>query len=141
MKSGEKETMTILRDVFTEDEAPYPILHQVIVHEAKYYNLFLQRFPHMFYIRDQNGRTPIQVMFSMNREFLTDNHTFWINQTTDQLEKEKDPKTTLRPFASVAYGMLADFNLSHQSHILCLMTMNISFGLPMMTFFFLVAAM
>lgn len=112
-KLGEKETMTILRDVFTEDEATFPILHQVIAHDPKYYNLFLQWFPHMYHLRDQNGRTPTQVMFSMNREFLNANNTCWINQTTDQLE-EKDPKTTLRPFASVACGMLGDVNLSYQ---------------------------
>ncbi|GFH57192.1 hypothetical protein CTEN210_13668 [Chaetoceros tenuissimus] len=113
VKFGEEGTMTILKDVFTKDEAPYPILHEVIVHEPKYYNLFLQWFPDMFYLRDRNGRTPTQVMFSMNREFLNANPTFWINQTTDQLE-EKDPKTTLRPFASVAYGILGDLNLSYQ---------------------------
>ncbi|GFH49553.1 predicted protein [Chaetoceros tenuissimus] len=52
-------------------------------------------------------------MFSTNREFLHDNPTCWINQNTDQLE-EQDPKTTLRPFASVAYGMLGDLDLSYK---------------------------
>ena len=111
-KFGERETMTILREVLTKDK-PYPILHQVIVHQPKYYNLFLQWVPSMFHLRDENGRTPTQVMLAMNREFLYDNPSLWIYQTTDQLE-EKDPKTTLRPFASVAYGMLGDLNLSYQ---------------------------
>ena len=111
-KFGEKETMTMLREIIEENSA-YPILHQVIVHAPKYYNLFLRWFPHMFRLRDENGRTPTQVMFSMNREFLQENPTFWINQTADQLE-EKDPKTRLRPFASVAYGMLGDLDLSYQ---------------------------
>ncbi|GFH56805.1 hypothetical protein CTEN210_13281 [Chaetoceros tenuissimus] len=112
-KFGEKEAMSMLREIFTKKEAGYPILHQVIVHQPKYYNLFLKWFPYMFRLRDENGRTPTQVMFSMNREFLQDHQTCWINQTTDQLE-EKDPKTTLRPFASVAYGMLGDLDLSYQ---------------------------
>lgn len=67
----------------------------------------------MYHLRDENGQTATQVMFSTNREFLHDNPTCWIHQTTDQLE-EKDPKTTLRPFASVAYGMLGDLDLSYQ---------------------------
>ena len=96
---GEEVTMTMLRKIFTK-KSSYPILHQVIVYQPKYYNLFLQWFPYMYYLRDEIGRTPTQVMLSMNRALLFDNPTFWINQTTDQLE-EKDPKTTLRPFASV----------------------------------------
>ena len=109
---GEKETMTILREIFTK-EASYPILHQVIVNDPKYYNLFLRWFPCMYHLRDENGRTVTQVMYSTNRTFLHDNPTIWINQSTDQLE-EKDPKTKLRPFASVAYGMLGDLDLSYQ---------------------------
>ncbi|GFH56804.1 hypothetical protein CTEN210_13280 [Chaetoceros tenuissimus] len=111
-KFGETGTMNILREIFTKESA-YPILHQVIVHQPKYYNLFLQWFPYMYHLRDENGRTQTQVMFSMNRTFLQENPSFWINQSTDQLE-EKDPKTTLRPFASVAYGMLGNLNLSYQ---------------------------
>ncbi|GFH56809.1 hypothetical protein CTEN210_13285 [Chaetoceros tenuissimus] len=111
-KFGERETMTILKEVLTTDK-PFPILHQVIVHQPKYYNLFLQWVPSMFHLRDENGRTPTQVMLAMNRKFLYDNPSHWIHQTADQLE-EKDPKTTLRPFASVAYGILGDLDLSYQ---------------------------
>lgn len=109
---GETETMAILREVI-EEEAAYPILHLVIIHQPKYYNLFLQWFPNMYHLHDENGRTATQVMLSMNRDFLQENTTCWVNQSTDQLE-EKDPRTLLRPFASVAHGMSGDLDLSYQ---------------------------
>lgn len=37
----------------------------------------------------------------------------WVNLNTDQLE-EKDPASTLRPFAAIAAGRDSDLNLSYQ---------------------------
>lgn len=111
-KYGEQETMILLREVLTK-EAGYAILHEVIVHQPGYYNLFLSWFPFLYHLRDDKGRTITQVMLSSKKSFLKANPTFWINLRADQLE-EKDPITSLRPFAAVAVGNDNDFNLSYQ---------------------------
>lgn len=111
-KYGEQETMILLREVLTK-EAGYAILHEVIVHQPEYYNLFLSWFPFLYHLRDDKGRTITQVMLSSKKSFLKANPTFWINLRADQLE-EKDPITSLRPFAAVAVGNDNDFNLSYQ---------------------------
>ncbi|GFH56803.1 hypothetical protein CTEN210_13279 [Chaetoceros tenuissimus] len=109
---GEKDTMTLVKEVFPESDK-FPLLHQVIMHQPEHFNLFASYFPWMCHLRDEYGRTVTQAMLSHGRGLLNKNPMIWTSLQTDQME-EKDPQTTLRPFAAVATGEDCDLNLSYQ---------------------------
>ncbi|GFH56808.1 predicted protein [Chaetoceros tenuissimus] len=107
----EAELISMLRSVFKE-EAGIPFLHEVIVHQPTDYNKFLAWFPWMNRLRDKDGRTVTQKILT-SAKALRVHPMVWVNLSTDQLE-EKDPATTLRPFAAIAAGKDSDLNLSYQ---------------------------
>lgn len=107
---GEKLVMTMLKEIFTESSG-YPLLHHVLLQEPKCLNLFVKYFPNLYHLRDEHGQTLTQTMFAKKRDYLEENPMLWMNLSSDQLE-EKDPYTTLRPFAAVASGDEGKLDLS-----------------------------
>ncbi|GFH56802.1 predicted protein [Chaetoceros tenuissimus] len=113
-KFGEMKSMQNMRNSFA-DKAKYPILHQVVVHQPDHFNLFVTWFPWMLELRDEQGRSVIQVLLSSStgRELLKKNPTIWVRMRTEELE-EMDPTNSLQPFAAVAANTDGDLNLSYQ---------------------------
>ncbi|GFH56806.1 hypothetical protein CTEN210_13282 [Chaetoceros tenuissimus] len=109
-KFGEEWTMYWLKLIFKNVSGP-SLLHNALLHEPQFLNLFLKYFADLYHLRDEEGRTLTQVMLSKKRDYLEENAMLWMNLSTDQLE-EKDPHTTLRPFAAVASGDDANLDLS-----------------------------
>lgn len=111
---GEGRTLDHVRQEISErDECP--LLHQIIEHQPKYFNLFLSWFPWAYHSRDDQGRSVIQILLSTTsgRDLLKKNPALWTTLKWTQLE-EKDPLTSLIPFAAIASDNDGILNLSYQ---------------------------
>ena len=101
-KYGEKETMTALHEIFSPSKR-FPILHHASVHAPKTQVLFMKWFPWAYNLRDHNNRSLIQAILAAGARVVDENAHVFASMSDDQI-CEKDPVTTLYPFAAVASG-------------------------------------
>ena len=101
-KYGEKETMTALHEIFSPSKR-FTILHHALIHAPKAQSLFMQWFPWATNLRDHNNRSLIQVILAAGGKSVKENPNAFAFMSDDQIY-EKDPITTLYPFAAVASG-------------------------------------
>ena len=107
---GEKETMTILYELLTP-KSNYPILHHICTKAPQHKDLFMEYFPWATQLRDYNGRSLQQAVLAAGPDIMNANNFLFPMLTDDQI-REKDPITTLYPFAAMAVGEDADLKKS-----------------------------
>ncbi|GFH55034.1 hypothetical protein CTEN210_11510 [Chaetoceros tenuissimus] len=107
---GEKKVMKVLQNILSRrgDFGNFPILHHVYVKSPKYKDLFLRHFPWAYSLLDYSGRTLHQAVLALgSAEMKADTC-----ETLTNIElQEKDPITSLYPFAAVAEDMQLCFTL------------------------------
>ncbi|GFH46364.1 hypothetical protein CTEN210_02838 [Chaetoceros tenuissimus] len=111
-KFGEKETMTMLHEILTPTKS-FPILHHALVHIPQKDKLFTKWFPWAFHLRDHHGRSLHQAIMAADGKCIEDNCVIFSALSYDQVQ-EKDPITTLYPFAAVASGQHGDLERSFE---------------------------
>ncbi|GFH46509.1 hypothetical protein CTEN210_02983 [Chaetoceros tenuissimus] len=109
-KYGEKETMTALHEIISPSKR-FPILHHALVHAPKTQTLFMQWFPWAYNLRDHNNRSLIQAILAAGATVLHKNAHVFASMSDEQI-CEKDPITTLYPFAAIASGEDGDLEKS-----------------------------
>ncbi|GFH46361.1 hypothetical protein CTEN210_02835 [Chaetoceros tenuissimus] len=107
---GETETMTVIHDVISPDKS-FPILHHALTEEPTKGTLFTQWFPWAYNLRNRLGQSLIQAILAAGPTSVNDNTFVFAAMTDDQIQ-EKDPITTLYPFAAVASGEEGDLEKS-----------------------------
>ncbi|GFH46510.1 hypothetical protein CTEN210_02984 [Chaetoceros tenuissimus] len=107
---GEKETMTALHEIISPSKQ-FAILHHALVHAPKTQTLFMQWFPWATNLRDHNNRSLIQAILAAGGKSVKENPNAFAFMSDDQI-CEKDPVTTLYPFAAVASGEDGDLEKS-----------------------------
>ena len=105
-KFGEKETMTAIHEIISPANR-FPILHHALVHAPKLQTLFMQWFPWAYNLQDHNNRSLIQAILAAGAKVVNEHATVFASMSDDQIY-EKDPVTTLYPFAAVASGENGD---------------------------------
>ncbi|GFH43955.1 predicted protein [Chaetoceros tenuissimus] len=85
----------------------YPILHHIFTKAPKHKELFAKRFPWAGNLKDHNGRSLQQAILAAGPNVMNENEVLFAMLTDDQIQ-EKDPITTLFPFAAMAVGEHAD---------------------------------
>ena len=111
-KFGEKETMTMLHEILSPTKS-IPILHHALVHIPQKDKLFTRWFPWAFHLRDHHGRSLHQAIMAAGGQCIEDNCIIFSSLSDDQVQ-EKDPITTLYPFAAVASGEDGDLERSFE---------------------------
>ncbi|GFH44072.1 hypothetical protein CTEN210_00546 [Chaetoceros tenuissimus] len=107
---GEKKTMGILYDLLTP-KSDYPILHHVFTKAPQHKDLFMEYFPWATQLRDHHGRSFQQAVLAAGPDIMNANNFLFPMLTDDQI-RERDPVTTLYPFAAMAVGENADLKKS-----------------------------
>ncbi|GFH46464.1 hypothetical protein CTEN210_02938 [Chaetoceros tenuissimus] len=105
-KYGEKETMTTINAIISPTQQ-FPILHHALIESPKLDTLFTAWFPWASNLRDHNNRTLIQAILAAGGKSVKENPLAFAFMRDDQV-CEKDPITTLYPFAAVASGTNGD---------------------------------
>ncbi|GFH43956.1 hypothetical protein CTEN210_00430 [Chaetoceros tenuissimus] len=102
----EYDILGILHDILlpTKD---YPILHHIFTKAPQHKEVFANKFPWAGHLRDHNGRSLHQVLLAAGPEVMNENKILFAMLTDNQI-REKDPVTTLYPFAAMAVGEYAD---------------------------------
>ena len=85
----------------------YPILHHIFTKAPKYKELFAKKFPWAGSLKDHNGRSLHQAILAAGPKVMNENEVLFAMLTDDQIQ-EKDPITTLFPFAAMSVGEHAD---------------------------------
>ncbi|GFH46433.1 hypothetical protein CTEN210_02907 [Chaetoceros tenuissimus] len=111
-KFGEKETMTMLHEILSPTKS-FPILHHALVHVPQKDKLFSKWFPWAFHLRDHHGRSLHQAIMAAGGKCIEENSIVIASMSDDQVQ-EKDPITTLYPFAAVASGEDGDMERSFE---------------------------
>ncbi|GFH44088.1 hypothetical protein CTEN210_00566 [Chaetoceros tenuissimus] len=109
-KGGMKETMNILYEILTP-KSNYPILHHICTKAPQHKDLFMEYFPWATQLRDHDGRSLQQAVLAAGPDMMNANNFLFPMLTDDQI-REKDPITTLYPFAAMAVGEHADLKKS-----------------------------
>ena len=107
---GKKETMTMLND-FLARKCDYPILHHVFINAPHHKELFMEYFPWATQLKDHNGRSLQQAVLAAGPNIMNQ-HCHIFAMLTDEQIQERDPVTTLYPFAAMAVGEDADLKKS-----------------------------
>ncbi|GFH46511.1 hypothetical protein CTEN210_02985 [Chaetoceros tenuissimus] len=105
-KYGEKEMMTALHEIISPSKR-FPILHHALVHAPQKQVLFMKWFPWAYNLRDHNNRSLIQAILAAGAKVVNEHLTVFASMSDEQI-CEKDPVTTLYPFAAVASGEDSD---------------------------------
>ena len=71
----------------------------------------MKKFPWAYQLRDEDGRSLHQAVFAYRGKLLKTKNMLLATLTDDQI-REKDPVTTLYPFAAVASGEDGDLEKS-----------------------------
>ncbi|GFH49935.1 hypothetical protein CTEN210_06411 [Chaetoceros tenuissimus] len=103
---GTEETMTILHDMLSPN-CDYPILHHIFIKAPEHKDLFMEKFPWAYQLKDHNGRTLQQAVLAAGPDIMKANKILFATLSNDQI-RSKDPATTLYPFAAMAVGEHAD---------------------------------
>ncbi|GFH43962.1 hypothetical protein CTEN210_00436 [Chaetoceros tenuissimus] len=96
------DCMDMLYDILTPAK-DYPILHHIFTKAPKHKDLFIKKFPWAASLKDHNGRSLQQAILAAGPEVMNENDLLFAMLTDDQIQ-EKDPVTTLFPFAAMAVG-------------------------------------
>ncbi|GFH59706.1 predicted protein [Chaetoceros tenuissimus] len=106
---GKKKVMEILRKILSP-KSDYPILHHIFSKAPQYKDLFSEKFGWAHGIlRDHNGRTLHQAVLAAGPMIVKKNAVLF-TQLQDSQILEKDPITTLFPFAAMAVGEHGDLH-------------------------------
>ncbi|GFH46363.1 hypothetical protein CTEN210_02837 [Chaetoceros tenuissimus] len=111
-KFGEKETMAMLHEILSPTKS-IPILHHALVYIPQKDKLFTKWFPWAFHLRDHHGRSLHQAIMAAGGKCIEESTTIIASMSDDQVQ-EKDPITTLYPFAAVASGEDGDLERSFE---------------------------
>ena len=103
---GTEETMTMLHDILSP-KCNYPILHHALIKAPERKDLFMEKFPWAYQLKDHNGRTLQQAVLAAGPNIMKANKILFATLMDDQI-RAKDPITTLYPFAAMAVGEHAD---------------------------------
>ncbi|GFH44106.1 hypothetical protein CTEN210_00580 [Chaetoceros tenuissimus] len=109
--AGEKETMTILYELLTP-KSDYPILHHIFTNAPRHKELFMEYFPWATQLKDHHGRSLQQAVLAADPNIMNE-HSYLFAMLTDDQIQERDPVTTLYPFAAMAVGEHADLKKSY----------------------------
>jgi hypothetical protein len=109
-KIGTKKTMTILYELLTP-KSDYPILHHIFTKAPRHKDLFMEYFPWATQLRDHHGRSLQQAVLAAGPDIMNASNFLFPMLMDDQI-REKDPITTLYPFAAMAVGENADLEKS-----------------------------
>ncbi|GFH49913.1 hypothetical protein CTEN210_06389 [Chaetoceros tenuissimus] len=105
---GEDKVMTILQKILS-CRRDFPILHFICFEAPERKGLFFNAFPWAYHLRDDDGRSLHQAILAAGPGAMEENDHLLASISDDQI-REKDPKTTLYPFAAMAVGEHADLN-------------------------------
>ncbi|GFH49883.1 hypothetical protein CTEN210_06359 [Chaetoceros tenuissimus] len=109
-KFGEKETMDMLHTLLLPNR-DFPILHHIFTKTPQYKDLFVKKFPWAYHLKDHNGRSLHQALLAAGPDIMNGNDLLFASLSDNQIQ-EKDPITTLYPFAAMAVGEHADLEKS-----------------------------
>ena len=112
---GVEETMEAIHEIISPAQR-FPILHHALVHAPKTQTIFMQCFPWAYNLRDHNNRSLIQAILAAGAKVVNEHVTVFASMSDEQI-CEKDPVTTLFPFAAVASG--EDGDLENSFYLLC----------------------
>lgn len=107
---GTESMMDMLQELLLP-ACNYPILHHIFLKAPQHKDIFIQKFPWAYQLRDDNRRTLHQAILATGPEVMNDNGFLFAALSDDQI-REKDPVTTLYPFAAMAVGSEADLKKS-----------------------------
>ena len=107
---GKDKVMEILHRIFSPQNN-YHILHHVFIKAPEHIPTFLNKFPWATQLRDHHGRSLQQAVLAAGPKVMNANDFLFPMLTDDQI-REKDPITTLYPFAAMAVGENADLEKS-----------------------------
>lgn len=106
---GEKKVMEILHKILSP-KSDYPILHYIFSKAPQYADLFSEKLGWAHGIlRDHNGRSLHQAVLAAGPMVVKKNAVLF-TQLQDSQILEKDPITTLFPFAAMAEGEHGDLH-------------------------------
>ncbi|GFH46477.1 hypothetical protein CTEN210_02951 [Chaetoceros tenuissimus] len=109
-KHGEYNTMSVIRDIISP-HMDFPILHHALIAAPKFTSIFANWFPEAYSLRDSYGRSLIQAILAAGGKCVIENSIIFASISHDQIQ-ERDPVTTLYPFAAVASGEDGDLQKS-----------------------------
>ncbi|GFH57579.1 hypothetical protein CTEN210_14055 [Chaetoceros tenuissimus] len=101
-----EDVMRILHSILSPAK-DYPILHHILTKAPQHGEVFAIEFPWAGSLRDHNGRSLHQVLMAAGPNVMNE-HWLLFAMLTDNQIQEKDPITTLYPFAAMAVGEHAD---------------------------------
>ena len=107
---GEKETIDMLHTLLSPNR-DFPILHHIFTKTPQYKDLFAKIFPWAYHLKDHNGRSFHQAILVAGPDVMNANDLLFASLSDNQIQ-EKDPNTTLYPFAAMAVGEHADLEKS-----------------------------
>ena len=105
---GVDEVLTMLHQILSPS-CDYPILHHVFIEAPQHMKLFTEKFPWAYHLKDHNGRTLHQALLAAGPEVMKKHGLLFASLSDNQIQ-EKDPITTLHPFAAMAVGEHADLD-------------------------------
>ena len=106
---GENITMSAIRDIISPMK--FPILHHALIATPKFVSIFVGWFPWAYHVRDHNGRSLIQAILAAGGKCVKENSIIFASISHEQIQ-ERDPVTTLFPFAAVSSGKHGDLQKS-----------------------------
>ena len=89
------------------NEPKLPILHHVMKDAPQFMNDFAFSYPSAGYLRDEQGRTLLQVSIGSGTKTYKNDAMFFIRMSDEQI-REIDPGTDLYPFMVLASGQTSD---------------------------------
>ncbi|GFH56800.1 hypothetical protein CTEN210_13276 [Chaetoceros tenuissimus] len=107
---GTEPMMTMLHELLLP-ACNYPILHHIFLKAPQHKDVFIQKFPWAYQLRDHNNRSLHQAILAAGPEMMNNNDFLFAALSDDQI-RERDPVTTLYPFAAMATGSNADLEKS-----------------------------
>ena len=110
LEDAEEETMDMLHELLSPNR-DFPILHHIFTKTPQYKDLFVNKFPWAYHLKDHNGRSFYQAILAAGPDVMNANDLLFASLSDNQIQ-EKDPVTTLYPFAAMAVGEHADLEKS-----------------------------
>ncbi|GFH58461.1 hypothetical protein CTEN210_14937 [Chaetoceros tenuissimus] len=101
-EKGVEVVMSLLHEILSPNR-DYPILHHVFVKAPQHKDLFMNKFPWAYSLKDHNGRTLHQAVLAAGPDVMIANDILLATLTDDQFQTQ-DPINNLYPFAAMAVG-------------------------------------
>ncbi|GFH43961.1 hypothetical protein CTEN210_00435 [Chaetoceros tenuissimus] len=103
---GREDFVGTLQNILSPTK-DYAILHHVLPKASKHREIFTNKFPWAGSLKDHNGRSLHQVLLAAGPKVMNEYGLLFATLTDEQIQ-EKDPISTLFPFAAMAVGEHAD---------------------------------